>query len=117
MARIRLEEALALGLIPPDQMGALMERFPAVGRSQVFGSPLFIRPSTSSGALQRGLVGFGPQTGFRLPRFGLGPLLQGLGLSPAPSAVTSPGQIPVGAASRRREDFTPEQQLLLYQQM
>ena len=112
MARIRLEEALALGLIPPDQVSALMQRFPAVGRSQMFGSPLFIRPSTGAGALQRNLFGFGSGGGYQTPRFGLGALLQGLGLSPAPSAVTSPGQVPVRAAARRRDELTPEQQKL-----
>ena len=117
MARIRLEEALALGLIPPDQVSALMARYPAVGRSQTFGSPLFIRPSSGSGALQRNLFSFGSSGGGQTPRFGLGALLQGLGLSPAPSAVTSPGQVPVGAASRRREDLTPEQQMEVYRQM
>lgn len=117
MARIRLEEALDLGLIPQDQIAALMERFPAVGRSQVFGSPLFITPSRTVGPLQRNLFGFGPYAGLQIPRFGLGPLLQGMGLSPPPSAVTSPGMVPVGAAARRREELTPEELLALYAQM
>lgn len=117
MARIRLEEALALGLIPPDQVASLQKRFPAVGRSQMFGSPLFIQPSRGAGALQRNLFGFGPSYGAQTARFGLGPLLQRLGLSPPPSAVTSPGAVPTGSAARRREELTPEQQMALYGQM
>ena len=98
MALIRLEEAIDLGLVPPEAM----KHFPAVGRSRLFGSPLTLnlrqfRPGT--GPLERGLGrGFEPRgPGIAGVRFGLGPLRQGLGLSPSRSAVTAPSVVPGGA--------------------
>lgn len=117
MALIRLEEAIDLGLVPQSAMS----RFPAVGRSQLFGSPLQLsfgslrgyRPG--GGPLERG-VRFPSRFGIAPVRFGLGPLMAGLGLSPAASAVGAPGAVPVGRTpmGRRR---TEEEQALIEEMM
>lgn len=100
MALIPITEAAKLGLLPRE----FEEFFPGIARSSLFGSPLTLnlrqfRPG--AGPLERGVGRFGFQHG--VPgvagvRFGLGPLLQGLGLSPGPSAVTAPGVVPGGRA-------------------
>lgn len=105
MSLISLEEAAKLGLLGDEWMNL----FPAVGRSQLFGSPLaltFGQNRTRMGPLERGVGAFGLQHGgsaIQPPRFGLGPLMQGLGLSPSPSAVTAPGAVPVGRAAARSQ--------------
>ena len=100
MALIPITEAAKLGLLPRE----FEEFFPGIARSSLFGSPLTLnlrqfRPG--AGPLERGVGRFGFQHG--VPgvagvRFGLGPLLQGLGLSPGPSAVRAPGVVPGGRA-------------------
>ena len=88
-----------------------MSRFPAVGRSRLFGSPLTLggfRPFfPGTGPLQRD-AGFN-RAGIAPLRFGLGPLSLGLGLSPGTSAVTAPGAVPTGRAAPRRR-LTPEEE-------
>ena len=104
MALLRLEEAIDLGLIPMSAAG----RFPPLARSQLFGSPMqlrfprFSRPGT--GPLERGVGRFGLQhmgPAISPVRFGLGPLMAGLGLSPSQSAMLAPGAVPVGRAAAR----------------
>mgnify|MGYP001610452245 CR=1 FL=1 len=104
MALIPITEAAKLGLLPRE----FEEFFPGIARSSLFGSPLTLnlrqfRPG--AGPLERGVGRFGFQhgvPGIAGVRFGLGPLLQGLGLSPGPSAVTAPGVVPGGRAQAGR---------------
>ena len=105
MALIRLEEAIDLGLVPLSAAN----RFPALARTPLFGSPLSLgglrsyRPG--AGPLERQVGPYGLQhgrLGIAPPRFGLFPLTERLGLSPGPSAVTAPGVVPARAAAMGR---------------
>ena len=116
MSLIRLEEAIDLGLVPASAAG----RFPPLARSRLFGSPLQLRFSRFSrpgaGPLERGVGRFGLQhmgPAISPLRFGLGPMMAGLGLSPGQSAVTAPGAVPVGRAAARGRGGLPDVQTLL----
>ena len=117
MALIRLEEAIDLGLVPLSAAN----RFPALARTPLFGSPLrlgafpTLRPGASP--LER-QVGFQyGRAGIAPPRFGLGPLAMRLGLSPLPSAVGTPGVVPVAARQAARRPRTQEEELAILGQL
>lgn len=83
IALIKLDEALELGLVDPAMYGrgSAARAFPGnFGSNAPFWRlPRFMRTGIYGG-----------------PRFGLGPLGLGLGLSPQPSALAGPGSVPVG---------------------
>lgn len=92
LAEIALEEAIRLGLVPDDvlkrleEQGILTSPFIGSGGGQL---PYWRLPSMFR--TQRG--------GVFQPRFGLGPLREGLALSP-PAPAISGGGVPVGRASQ-----------------
>lgn len=55
--------------------------------------------------------------GIYSPRFGLGPLALGLGLSPAASAVGAPGQVPVGRRAQAAKPETPAERATRLERM
>ena len=103
MARLTLEEAIRLGLLDPSMFrgGRFASSAALVGGIQP--TPFWRIPPIF-------------RSGIYAPRFGLGPLRLGLGLSPGAPAVGAPGAVPTGRPAARRR-LTPEEQAVVIEQM